>query len=115
MAAKNPSLAPSNIARPHSRFQHKRPRKERGLIYMALAGGGVGALGFEVGGLCALERVLNPGGPRQAGKLNDLLTGYQGVSAGGIISTLMALGFSPHTIRDVMLEHSRTFPPLKRD
>jgi predicted acylesterase/phospholipase RssA len=106
----------NNGTRPAGRSSKKRGNEgKRGLIYLALAGGGVGALGFEVGGLCALERVLNSGGPRRANRLNDLINGYQGVSAGAIVSTLMAIGFSPHTIRDVMLEHSRVFPPLKRD
>src|SRR5207244_3924529 len=108
------SLARSS-RRPGSRMPRKRKDGKRGLIYLALAGGGVGALGFEVGGLCALERILNPGGPGHVTKLNDLITGYQGVSAGAIVSTLMALGFSPYTIRDVMLGHSRAFPPLRRD
>jgi predicted acylesterase/phospholipase RssA len=120
MAQRITNQARSNGSRSRNNLPHKRGHEnskngKRGLIYLALAGGGVGALGFEVGGLCALERILNPGGPRHVSKLNDLINGYQGVSAGAIISTLMAIGFSPHTIRDVMLEHSRVFPPLKRD
>jgi predicted acylesterase/phospholipase RssA len=83
------------------------------MVYLALAGGGVPALGFEVGGLCALEKILNPES-QNGEKLNDLITGYQGVSAGAIVSTLMALGFAPHVIRDVMLEQSAAFPSLTR-
>jgi predicted acylesterase/phospholipase RssA len=110
----------NNITRIHDHASRKKGRDNdrRPLIYLALAGGGVGALGFEVGGLCALERVLIPNarrGNNRISKLNDLLTGYQGVSAGAIVSTLLALGFSPHTIRDVMLEHSAAFPSLRRD
>ncbi|MEW6734798.1 MAG: patatin-like phospholipase family protein [Acidobacteriota bacterium] len=89
-------------------------RSKNGPVYLALAGGGVGALCFEVGGLCALERVLNRHMSRTH-RLNDLITGYQGVSAGAIVSTLMAIGFSPSTIRDVLLEQSSAFPSLKRD
>ncbi|MCS6884079.1 MAG: patatin-like phospholipase family protein [Acidobacteriota bacterium] len=93
----------------------KTARKKAGLIYLALAGGGVGALGFEIGGLCALERVLNPKGQKgHKAMLNELISGYQGVSAGSIVSSLMAVGFSPHTIRDVMLERSTAFPTLNR-
>jgi hypothetical protein len=102
----------SNVTSINSHRKDKRS-KQQGLIYLALAGGGVPALGFEVGGLCALERILNLD-EKYGTKLNDLLTGYQGVSAGAIVSTLMALGFSPHTIRDVMLEQSAAFPSLTR-
>lgn len=93
----------------------RRRKNRQGLIYLALAGGGVGALGFEIGGLCALERVLNPKGHHgHKAMLNELISGYQGVSAGSIVSSLMAVGFSPHTIRDVMLERSTAFPSLDR-
>lgn len=93
----------------------QRRKNRHGLIYLALAGGGVGALGFEIGGLCALERVLNPKSQHgHKAMLNELITGYQGVSAGSIVSSLMAVGFSPHTIRDVMLGHSTAFPSLDR-
>ncbi|MBL8148897.1 MAG: patatin-like phospholipase family protein [Blastocatellia bacterium] len=91
------------------------PKQKKGLIYLALAGGGVGALGFEIGGLCALERILNPSGSGHKPMLNDLLTGCQGVSAGSIVSSLLSVGFSPHTIRDVMLEQSTAFPSLTRN
>jgi predicted acylesterase/phospholipase RssA len=99
-----------NITQIDNHPRRRRASEKRPFIYLALAGGGVGALGFEIGGLCALERILNPKG--RFGKLNDIITGYQGVSAGAIVSTLMALEFSPPTIRDVMLEQSHIFPPL---
>ncbi|KAF0247296.1 MAG: hypothetical protein FD167_3308 [bacterium] len=112
MSEKPSKRATNNITPINSHPKSKR-NKQKGLIYLALAGGGVPALGFEVGGLCALERILNLD-EKHGTKLNDLLTGYQGVSAGAIVSTLMALGFSPHVIRDVMLEQSATFPSLSR-
>lgn len=110
MAGK-PSPSPNNVTPLNSRNQSKRSKP---LVYVALAGGGVGALGFEVGGLCALEKILQPKG-RKSGGLNDVVVGYQGVSAGAIVSTLISVGFSPHTIRDVMLQQSAAFPSLQRD
>lgn len=111
--SEKPSKRPTANVTPISSHRKSKRQKQRGMVYLALAGGGVPALGFEVGGLCALEKILNPAN-QNGDKLNDLLTGYQGVSAGAIVSTLMALGFAPHVIRDVMLEQSAVFPSITR-
>ena len=66
------------------------PRRGVGL---ALAGGGRGGGFYEVGVLCALEEAIE-------GLDCTRATAYVGVSAGAVVSALLANGISPHRIAE---------------